>query len=250
MQFHLSNIYVIFDKVNLVSQSRDIKLRKNKKYRRKDMVNKKTIIAGLLAAFAILAISIYAAQPVQTTGTPNAEASPTMPIDTQQTQPQAEIQTLDPSDNADNVVCDQPQRDNIYGGIGGSDKNPPKGTAISQDLTNARGRITATGVCGTYSYIAGWWFSPSEMTNLPYRTTMYGESPYTTTGGPGGNAQSNVGTIPGDNNPGDSRPGNGDLPEDSGDDPGEPVVPVPEVATIILVVFGAIALVAWRRVKT
>lgn len=219
------------------------------------MVNKKTIIAGFFLAFAILAISIYAGQSTQASEspTPNAKAPPTVPLETPSTQSQADVQTLELSESNDNVVCDQPPKDNKYGGISGSENKPPKGTTIVEPKTG--NRVTATGTCGTYWYIAGWWFTASEMANLPSDTLMYGTSPYITSGGPGGSAPSNVETAPaGSNNPGDGNTVPGDDNVGSGDDneePGDdnPVVPVSEVATFVLVALGIFGFVAWRKTR-
>lgn len=177
---------------------------KNKK-EKKDMTNDRAILAGIFTIFVMFVISIYAGQPVQALE-------------------DAQISEL--SVGTSNIICDQPPRDNLYGGIGRSESNPPNGTTINQILTNESGRTTATGVCGTYHYISGWWFNTTEMANLPYDTIMYGASPYTASGGPGG----------------DTQPGGEARHEEE-----NPVVPVPEVATIILVTLGIFGLVIWRK---
>lgn len=168
------------------------------------MTNDNEILTSIFTIFVMLVISIYAAQPVQALE-------------------DAQISEL--SDGTENIICDQPQRDSLYGGIGRAEYNPPNGTVIDQNLTNSSGRTTATGVCGTYKYISGWWFNTSEMANLPYDTIMYGTSPYITSGGSGEGAQ----------------------PEDSQSGDEGPVVPVPEVATAILVVLGIFGVIAWNK---
>lgn len=199
------------------------------------MVNKNTIIVGFIVAFAILTISIFAGQSTQTSeiSTPNAKAPPTISVDEQSVQSKVYTQTPESSESGDNIVCDQPPKDNKYGGISGSADKPPKGTTITETKTD--NRITATGTCGTYWYIAGWWFTSSEIANLPYDTIMYGISPYTTSGGPGGSSQSPV-----DNNTGDDNEGPGDD---------NPIVPIPEVDTFVLVALGIFGFVAWGKTR-
>lgn len=211
------------------------------------MVNKKTIIAGIFVAFAILAISLYVGQSTQApeSSTPNAKAPPTMSnetlstisLETALTQSPEDIQTLELSESDGSIVCDKPPKDNKYGGISGSVDKPPRGTTITEPQTG--NRVTATGACGTYWYIAGWWFNASEMVNLPSDTIMYGTSPYTTSGGPGGSTQPSVEATPGDDGSDEGNPGDGDGNND-------PIVPVPEVATLTLVTVGLFVFVAWR----
>lgn len=128
-------------------------------------------------------------------------------------------------DDTNSVTCQQSPAGNQYGGIGGAENNPPKGTAISQESTIQYGRPTATGICGSYWYIAGWWFNTSEMAKLPSETILYGMSPYAITDGSDGtNARTE-------------------------DDDNRPIAPVPEVATIVLVVFGLFAILSWNKIK-
>lgn len=220
------------------------------------MVNKKTIITGIFVAFVMLVISLYTGQLTQTSesSVPNVKAPPTTSSDTLSSvsieavsiQPREDIQTLELSENDGNVVCDKPSKDAKYGGISGSADNPPRGTTVVESKTD--NRITATGTCGTYWYISGWWFSASEIANLPSDTIMYGVSPYAMSEGSGRPAgrgeQPSVGTTPGgdgsDKDNADDGDGNG-----NGDD--EPVVPVPEVATVALVIVGLLVFVAWNK---
>lgn len=238
---------------------------------KKEMVNRKTIIVGLFVTFAILVISAYAGYLTQAPESSDSnikslpEISSEVPsiisLEAPSTQSGADIQTPELSESGDDVVCDQPPKDNKYGGISGSENKPPKGTTITEPKTGSR--TTATGICGTYQYIAGWWFTASEIAKLPYDTIMYGTSPYTTSGGPGGNVQSST-TTPGGDNSGDDnsgddntgddrpdevnpRPGSDDNGDGNGDD--DPVVPIPEVATFVLVVLGVFVFVAWRKTR-
>lgn len=199
------------------------------------MVNKK-IVAGLLIVLAILAVVIVASTKNQTTApimTPNAKEPPVE----QPTSEQTTVQTLILSDDINSVTCQLPPAGNQYGGISGTEDNPPRGTVIDPGLTKQYGRPTATGVCGTYWYIVGWWFNASEMTNLPSETLLYGVSPYAITSGSDG------GSKTGEGNAEDINDGNGD------NDDGGPIVPVPEVATILLVTFGIFMFVALRKVR-
>lgn len=207
------------------------------------MVNRKAIVAGLLIVFAILAVVVVASTKNPTAApditTPNAKSPPSTPE-------QTTVPTLELSDDTNSATCQQPPTGSEYGGIGGNENSPPKGATISQELTVQYGRPTATGVCGTYQYIAGWWFNASEMAKLPSETILYGISPYAITEGSDGTRS---GTQP----PGDGGTDNGnDGDENDGDgdnDDGGPIVPVPEVATILLVAFGIFMFVAWRKVR-
>lgn len=213
------------------------------------MVNKK-IVASLLIVLAILAVVVVASTKNPATApitTPNAKEPPVgQPIPEQTTVP-----TLILSDDINSVTCQQPPTGNQYGGISGTENNPPKGTVIDQGLTKQYGRPTAAGVCGTYWYIVGWWFNASEMANLPSETLLYGVSPYAITSGSDGGSKPGEGTLsgfgegtqPGDGNAEDRNDGNGD------NDDGGPIVPVPEVATILLVTFGIFMFVALRKVR-
>ncbi len=187
------------------------------------MVNKK-IVVGLLIVFAILAVVVVASTKNHTTvpeiTAQNAKILPVeQPVSDQTTDP---VLTL--SDDTNSVTCQQSPAGNQYGGIAGAENNPPKGTAISQELTFQYGRPTVTGICGTYWYIAGWWFNTSEMARLPSETILYGMSPYAITEGTDGGT-------------------NGDN-EDGG-----PIVPVPEVATILLVIFGIFMFIVLKKVR-
>jgi hypothetical protein len=207
----------------------------------KNMVNRKAIVAGLLIVFAILAVVIVASTKNPTSAsditTPNAKSPPvTQPISEQTT-----VSTLILSDETNSITCQQPPTGNEYGGISGNENNSPKGTVIDPDLTIQYGRPTATGICGTYWYIAGWWFNVSEMAKLPAETLTYGVSPYAITSG------DDSGSVVRSGNE-NSNDDNGEN-DDVGDEDSEPIVPVPEVATIVLVAFGIFTFVVWNRVK-
>lgn len=214
------------------------------------MVNKRAILAGLIAAIMmfVVVVEISTKDPVQAkeVSVTNAKSPPEDPI---------AIKTLELSGDIDSIVCQQPSKGNEYGGIGGSDSNPPKGTTTDPELTVQYNRPTATGVCGTYWYIAGWWFNASEMAKLPQESIMYGVSPYAiTTGSDGavrtgnsGNGGSNNGND-GSNN-GNDGPNNDNDGFDNGDDGDGPIIPVPEVATIIMVMFGIFVLITLTRIK-
>lgn len=218
------------------------------------MVNRKAIVAGLLIVFAILAVVIVASTKNPTAAsditTPNAKSPPV----TQTTPEQTTVPILELSDDINSVTCQQPPAGNEYGGINGNENSPPKGTTISQELTTQYGRTTATGVCGTYWYIVGWWFNASEMAKLPADTLLHGVSPYAITGGSDGGTRSGTVTQPGEG----TQPGDGDADDgndgdenggDGDNDDGGPVAPVPEVATVLLVAFGVFMFVAWRKVR-
>jgi hypothetical protein len=216
------------------------------------MVNRKAIVAGLLIVIAILAIVVVASTKNPTTAsditTPNAKSPPVTQLPEQATVP-----TLELSDDTNSVTCQQPPTGNEYGGISGNENSPPKGTTISQELTTQYGRPTATGVCGTYWYIVGWWFNASEMAKLPAETLLHGVSPYAITSGSDGGTRSGTGAQPGEGTqPGDggADDGNdGDENDGDGDDDDEPIAPVPEVATVLLVAIGVFMFVAWRKVR-
>lgn len=160
------------------------------------MTNNRSTLVSIFTIFVMLTISIYTVQPVQA-----LEGD----------------QISELSNGTENVICDQPPSDNLYGGIGRSEYNPPNGTTINQSLTNESGRTTATGVCGTYRYISGWWFNTTEMTKLPYDTIMYGTSPYAIISGDG-------------NNGNDGNDGEG------------PIVPIPEMLNSTSITFGILAI--------
>lgn len=205
------------------------------------MVNKK-IVVGLLIVFAMLVIIVIASTKNPTAAsdiiTPNTKSPPVI----RPTPEQTIVSTLELYDDIDTYseVCQQPPIGNEYGGINGNENSPPKGTTISQELTTQYSKQTATGVCGTYWFIAGWWFNASEMAKLPSDALAYGVSPYAITSGD----DSGSGTRSGNEN------GNGDNDENENDDEDdEPIVPVPEMATIILVTFGIFTFVVWNKVK-
>ena len=193
------------------------------------MTNKKTIV-GVLTIITILAIVVVAStknpDTIQDMTTPNAKAPP----DIQSTSGQVTVPAL--SMGTDTVTCQQPPKGSEYGGINGNENNPPKGTTISPELTIQYGRPTAIGVCGTYWYIVGWWFNASEMAKLPSESLLYGVSPYAITTSDG-SMQGSDGTDDGT----------------GGGDGEQPVIPVPEVATVIFVAFGIFVFVAWKKVK-
>lgn len=218
-----------------------------------NMVNKKTIVAGLLIVFAIMAVVVvaYTKNPtvVQDVAIPNAKAPPSTSEEiVSQTLKLSDV--IDSTGGADGVTCQQPPKDNEYGGISGKENISPIGTVIDPDLTKQYGKPTATGVCGTYWYIVGWWFNASEMAKLPSETILYGVSPYAITrGGSDGEERPGTGTQSGTDNEesddGDSD--NGIDGDDSGDD--NPVMPVPEIATVLLVAFGIFMFTAWKKVR-
>lgn len=119
------------------------------------------------------------------------------------------------NDNTNKITCQRPSN-NVYGGINRAGNNPPDGTVIDKDLTKYYGRLTATGVCGTYRYISGWWFDEAEMEKLPFKSIMYGESPYVT---------------------------------DEGSDIQEPIAPVPESSTLILTTLGIFTVIMLKKYK-
>lgn len=189
------------------------------------MVNKKTIITGFFVVFAIMTIALYAEHPTQASESyiPNVKSPPKISLEVAPDFQQEGIQELGLPESDNNVVCDKPPRDNKYGGISGSDNNPPNGTIVTGSENDM---ITASGTCGKYWYISGWWFNASEMTNLPSDTIMYGISPYVSLEGSGKGV-----------------PREESSQSDVGDDP---VVPVPEVATLALVTVGIFGFVTWR----
>lgn len=188
------------------------------------MVKKKIVAAGLIVVCAILVASaMFASNLMETSkaSTPEVGENPEI----QPVQDEVTVQTLELSDDTGGVTCQKPQSGNEYGGIGTSESNPPNGTSIDEDLTKYYGRTTATGVCGTYWYIVGWWFNATEMSKLPQETLMYGMSPYAiTSGGVSGET----------------------VRYGSGDEDG-PVAPVPEIATITTVALGILAFIVWRK---
>ena len=111
--------------------------------------------------------------------------------------------------------CQKPSN-GTYGGISRNESNPPEGTEISKELTEYYGRTTATGECGTYQYVSGWWFSDSEMEKLPLESIMYGTSPYAISSG---SSTKHMG----------------------------PIAPVPEPDTIILVSIGIFSIFVISR---
>ncbi len=186
------------------------------------MVKNKTIVIGLIIVFALAIIVVASTKNPTDVATPNAKAPPEVLSASEQ----PTVQTLTLSEDTDSVTCQQPPKGNDeYGGISGTESNPPKGTIIDSELSVKYGRPTAVGVCGTYWHIVGWWFNASEMAKLPSETLLYGVSPYAITGG--------------------SDDG-GDVADDDDD---RPVIPVPEVATIVMVAFGMLALIVWHKKK-
>lgn len=124
--------------------------------------------------------------------------------------PTPTIQVTTPQEKFSEIVCKKPDKDMSYGGIGGSENNPPTGTSIDQDLTKRYNMPVATGDCGTYWYIAGWWFSESEMARLPSESIMYKISPYALNGSGGGGVQEQQ----------------------------YPIAPIPEMPNTILIILG------------
>lgn len=188
----------------------------------KNMVDKRVIIAGVFIIFVALAVAV-SMKSDESPGVivPNTKAPPEIqPIPETTT-----VQVLTLADDTSGITCQQPPKDNEYGGIGGSENNPPKGTVVDPDLTKIYGRPTATGACGTYWYVVGWWFNATEMSKLPPDTLLHGISPYAIISGSSESTQVS----------------------DSGGD--EPIAPVPEMPVVILVSFGIFMLVAWKKMK-
>lgn len=114
-----------------------------------------------------------------------------------------------------------------YGGIGGTENNPPQGTVIDENLTKYYGKTAAKGNGETYIYISGWWFNLTQMMKLPSESVMYGVSPCAITAG----SEENRGGSGGDN---DIEP---------------PINPIPEVSTFVLISAGIIGLLVLYRKK-
>lgn len=83
--------------------------------------------------------------------------------------PASIYQSVQTMPDTNNVICQKPINSE-YGGIAGSENSPPNGTIV---IKNYYGDILATGICGMYWNIAGWWFNESEMMNLPSESVMY-----------------------------------------------------------------------------
>lgn len=201
------------------------------------MTNKKVIIASLSIVIAILAIAVVtptkSSEMSYGVTTPNAKdptptLEPTVPV----------LKLSDDTGNVNSVTCQQPPAGNVYGGIAGAENNPPVGTTINPEFTKQYSKTTATGECGTYWYIAGWWFSATEMAKLPQESIMYGVSPYAITSG-SNNGRVGAGSGTDEDNSGD----NGD---NSGDGP---IIPVPEVSTIILVTLGISIFIVLKKIN-
>lgn len=136
-----------------------------------------------------------------------------------------EIPTWRLEENAEVVVTKTKISSDCYGGIGGTENNPPQGTLIDEDLTKYYGETAATGNGETYLHISGWWFNLTQVAKLPSESLMYGMSPCAITSGSGDSRNS----------------------EDDDIDP--PIPPVPEVNTIVLVSAGLIGLFVLYRKK-
>lgn len=116
-----------------------------------------------------------------------------------------------------------------YGGIGGTENNPPQGAIIDDSLTKYYGKTTAKGNGETYIYISGWWFNTTQMMKLPPESIMYGVSPCAITSG--------------------SEENRGDGEDDGDVEP--PIAPIPEMSTIALVSTGILALfIIARKYRT
>lgn len=174
---------------------------------------KRIIVIGMSVLFIMLALYIIE-RPVEISEPNKADGFPSLtPIPTVEEiiREIPQVQGL--------AKCQMPDKDMYYGGIGGSENNFPKGISIDQDLTKRYNMPVATGDCGTYWYIAGWWFNESEMMRLPSESIMYKMSPYASNGSGGGSA---------------------------GYDSQMPIAPVPEKSTTILVTLGIFMLVALK----
>lgn len=106
------------------------------------------------------------------------------------------VQEIIPQTDLSNIItCQKPDEDMFYGGIARNESDSPNGTSIDQNFSKYYNIPTATGICGTYWYIAGWWFNESEMVKLPSESIMYKMSPYAITDGDG-NIQTPIAPIP------------------------------------------------------
>lgn len=176
------------------------------------MKNKKAI--GIIVLLLVSISILGCIGPNRQKDIPTEATTPTI---TQEMQP---IETTPnnqlSNDNTDKITC-QRSSNNVYGGINRAENNPPNGTVIDKDLTKYYGRLTATGVCGTYWYISGWWFNEkTEIGRLPFKSIMYGESPYVT---------------------------------DEGSDMQEPIAPVPENSTLVLTALGIFTVIMLKKYK-
>lgn len=180
------------------------------------MVNKKRIAIVILLISAAILIGYTEKRLVAMPEISSANVGEPIEIPQTTSQELPEIYAAE-----DEIVCDI-SSNKEYGGIGGSVDIPPNGTTIDQSLTDYYGRPTTTGICGTYWYVAGWWFNDTEMHNLPYESIMYGMSPYAITTGGRSSGTSNI--------------------EDG------PIAPVPEIASIVLVASGVSIFLIWRKI--
>jgi len=130
-----------------------------------------------------------------------------------------EVPTLRLEENTEVIAAKSKISSDCYGGIGGSENNPPQGTVIDDSLTQYYGKTAATGNGETYVYISGWWFNLTQVAKLPSESLMYGMSPCAITLGSG---ESGTGG------------------DDENIEP--PISPVPEMSTIALVSAGLIGL--------
>jgi hypothetical protein len=211
----------------------------------------KIVVVGIII-FAILLAVAAAMSWKPATGTDRVIdiKSPPEILPVQESAPQVpeSVNTIDLSAN-DEIVCDHPSKDSKYGGISGSENKPPKGTEISKELTEKNGRPMATGVCGTYQYIVGWWFTESEIYKLPYETLIYGISPYAIGGG--GSGKSTSASSPVDTPPTQTPP----VPPPAQTPPVPPpvvppIVPIPEIPGALLAMFGVLGLLIWRKANS
>jgi len=197
-------------------------------------MNKKVVIAAFIIAMAMIIYvsGIYGYTP----GYKDPPEVPKVEQTVTSTPVPTEIPTLRLEENT-NIVVNQPKlSSDCYGGIGGSENNPPRGTTIDDSLTKYYGKPAATGNDETYIYISGWWFNLTQVAKLPSESLMYGMSPCAITSGGSGEPISGDSGNSGDN-------------EDSGDID-QPINPVPELSTMALVLVGLIGLfVIYRKKK-
>jgi len=190
-------------------------------------MNKKIVLAVFIIAIAMAMI-------VYVSGNSGYEPGKKDPPEVQKVEQVAvgnsiptDVPTLSLEENTGAIVTKPKISSDCYGGIGGSENNPPQGTTIDESLTQYYGKPTATGDGETYIHISGWWFNLTQVAKLPSESLMYGMSPCAITSG-GGSEESRNGD-------------DGDI------DP--PINPIPEMSTMALVLAGLIGLFAIYRKK-
>lgn len=104
-----------------------------------------------------------------------------------------------------------------YGGIAGTENNPPTGSVIDDNLSKYYNMPTAIGNGDIYWHISGWWFNLSQMLTLPSESHTYKVSPCAIN--PGGSEHM-------------------------------PISPIPEISTLILMSTGLMYLFLKKRYNT